>query len=136
MRNKLMFVIAAAGLLLAAAAPSWAHHAFAAEFDANKPIKFTGTVVKVDFINPHSWIHIDVKDASGKVTRWMIEGGSPNTLFRRGITRDSLPEGTQITVDGYQAKDGSNKANGRDVTYADGRKIFLSGSAPNEQPNK
>ena len=136
MRNKLTLLIAAAGLLLAAVAPSWAHHAFAAEFDANKPIKFTGTVVKVDFINPHSWIHMDVKDASGKVTRWMIEGGSPNTLFRRGITRDSLPEGTQITVDGYQAKDGSFKANGRDVTYADGRKIFLSGSAPNEQPTK
>ena len=135
MRNKSILIVAV-GLLLATVIPSWAHHAFAAEFDANKPIKFTGTVVKVDFINPHSWIHIDVKDATGKVTRWMIEGGSPNTLFRRGITRDSLPEGTQITVDGYQAKDGSNKANGRDVTYADGRKIFLSGSAPNEQPNK
>ena len=136
MRNKLMLLIAAAGLLLAAVAPVLAHHAFAAEFDANKPVKFTGTVAKVDFINPHSWIHLDVKDASGKVTRWMIEGGSPNTLFRRGITKDSLPEGTQITVDGYQAKDGSNKANGRDVTYADGRKIFLSNSNPNEGPGK
>ena len=133
MRNKLVLFIAAAGLLLAAA-PIWAHHAFAAEFDSKKPIKFTGTVVKVDFINPHSWIHMDVKDESGKVTRWMIEGGSPNTLFRRGITKDSLPEGTQITVDGYQAKDGSNKANGRDVTYPDGRKIFLSNSNPNEGP--
>jgi hypothetical protein len=135
MRNKVILLMTAV-CLIGAAIPAWAHHAFAAEFDSNKPIKFTGTVVKVDFINPHSWIHIDVKDASGKVTRWMIEGGSPNTLFRRGITRESLPEGTQITVDGYQAKDGSNKANGRDVTYADGRKIFLSGSAPNEQPNK
>ena len=134
MRNKLVLFIAAAGLLLAAVAPIRAHHAFAAEFDSKKPIKFTGTVVKVDFINPHSWIHIDVKDESGKVTRWMIEGGSPNTLFRRGITKDSLPEGTQITVDGYQAKDGSNKANGRDVTYPDGRKIFLSNSNPNEGP--
>jgi len=133
MRNKLVLFIAAAGLLLAAA-PIWAHHAFAAEFDSKKPIKFAGTVVKVDFINPHSWIHMDVKDESGKVTRWMIEGGSPNTLFRRGITKDSLPEGTQITVDGYQAKDGSNKANGRDVTYPDGRKIFLSNSNPNEGP--
>jgi len=131
-----MLLIAAASLLLAAVAPVLAHHAFAAEFDANKPVKFTGTVAKVDFINPHSWIHLDVKDASGKVTRWMIEGGSPNTLFRRGITKDSLPEGTQITVDGYQAKDGSNKANGRDVTYADGRKIFLSNSNPNEGPGK
>jgi hypothetical protein len=135
MRNKVILLMTAV-CLIGAAIPAWAHHAFAAEFDSNKPIKFTGTVVKVDFINPHSWIHLDVKDASGKVTRWMIEGGSPNTLFRRGITRESLPEGTQITVDGYQAKDGSNKANGRDVTYADGRKIFLSGSAPNEQPNK
>jgi DNA/RNA endonuclease YhcR with UshA esterase domain len=136
MRNKLTFLIAAVALLLATSAPVRAHHAFAAEFDANKPVKFTGTVVKVDFINPHSWIHMDVKNADGTVTRWMIEGGSPNTLFRRGITRDSLPEGTVITVDGYQAKDGSNKANGRDVTYTDGRKIFLSGSAPNEQPGK
>ena len=135
MRNRVMLFIAAAGLLLAAVAPIWAHHAFAAEFDAKKPVKFTGTVVKVDFINPHSWIHIDVKDSTGKVTRWMIEGGSPNTLFRRGITKDSLPEGTQITVDGYQAKDGSNKANGRDVTYPDGRKIFLSNSNPNEAPD-
>lgn len=135
MRNKAILIMTAA-CFMAAVIPAWAHHAFAAEFDSNKPIKFTGTVVKVDFINPHSWIHIDVKEPSGKVTRWMIEGGSPNTLFRRGITKDSLPEGTQITVDGYQAKDGSNKANGRDVTYADGRKIFLSGSAPNEQPGK
>jgi hypothetical protein len=135
MLNTKHVFIAAASLLLTAAT-AWGHHAFAAEFDANKPVKFTGTVVKVDFINPHSWIHLDVKDANGKVTRWMIEGGSPNTLFRRGITKDSLPEGTQITVDGYQAKDGSNKANGRDVTYPDGRKIFLSNSNPNEGPGK
>ena len=129
-------LLALAALLVSVSSHLNAHHAFAAEFDANKPVKFTGTVVKVDFINPHSWIHMDVKDASGKVTRWMIEGGSPNTLFRRGINKDSLPEGSQITVDGYQAKDGSNKANGRDVTYADGRKIFLSNSNPNEGPGK
>ena len=124
-----------AGLLLAAA-PAWAHHAFAAEFDAQKPVKLKGTVAKVEFINPHSWIHMDVKDADGKVTRWMVEGGSPNALFRRGVTKDALPQGTEILVDGYQAKDGSNRANGRDITFADGRKLFVGGSNPDEQPGK
>ena len=122
--------------LLAAASPAWAHHAFAAEFDAQKPVKLKGTVVKVEFINPHSWIHMDVKDADGKVTRWMVEGGSPNALFRRGVTKDALPQGTEISVDGYQAKDGSNRANGRDITFADGRKLFVGGSNPDEQPGK
>jgi hypothetical protein len=121
--------------LLMAAAPMWAHHAFAAEFDAQKPVKLKGTVAKVEFINPHSWIHMDVKDADGKVTRWMVEGGSPNALFRRGVTKDALPQGTEIMVDGYQAKDGSNRANGRDITFADGRKLFVGGSNPDEQPN-
>jgi hypothetical protein len=121
--------------LLAVAAPVWAHHAFAAEFDAQKPVKLKGTVAKVEFINPHSWIHMDVKDADGKVTRWMVEGGSPNALFRRGVTKDALPQGTEISVDGYQAKDGSNRANGRDITFADGRKLFVGGSNPDEQPN-
>jgi len=118
-----------------AAAPVWAHHAFAAEFDAQKPVKLKGTVVKVEFINPHSWIHMDVRDADGKVTRWMVEGGSPNALFRRGVTKDALPQGTEIAVDGYQAKDGSNRANGRDITFADGKKLFVGGSNPDEQPN-
>jgi hypothetical protein len=117
-----------------AAAPMWAHHAFAAEFDAQKPVKLKGTVAKVEFINPHSWIHMDVKDTDGKVTRWMVEGGSPNALFRRGVTKDALPQGTEISVDGYQAKDGSNRANGRDITFADGKKLFVGGSNPNEQP--
>ncbi len=121
-------------LLIVGAACALAHHAFSAEFDAKKPVKFTGRVVKVDFINPHSWIHIDVKNGDGTTTRWMIEGGSPNTLFRRGVTKDSLPEGVEIVVDGYQAKDGSNRANGRDVTFPDGRKLFLGGSGANEQP--
>ncbi len=122
-------------VIVTVAAPVWAHHAFAAEFDAQKPVKLKGTVAKVEFINPHSWIHIDVKDADGKVTRWMVEGGSPNALFRRGVNKDALPQGTEISVDGYQAKDGSNRANGRDITFADGRKLFVGGSNPNEQPN-
>lgn len=134
MRTKLAITLGIASLLMAAA-PVWAHHAFAAEFDAQKPVKLKGTVVKVEFINPHSWIHMDVRDADGKVTRWMVEGGSPNALFRRGVTKDALPQGTEIAVDGYQAKDGSNRANGRDITFADGKKLFVGGSNPDEQPN-
>jgi hypothetical protein len=127
MKTKIAFAIACIGL---AAAPVWAHHSFAAEFDANKPIKLHGVVTKMEWINPHSWIHIDVKGDDGKVVNWMIECGSPNTLFRRGLTKDSLPVGTEINVDGYLAKDGENKANGRDVTLADGRKLFLGSSNP------
>jgi len=134
MRLKLVALLGIVGFGIAAA-PAWAHHAFAAEFDAQKPVKLKGTVAKVEFINPHSWIHIDVKDADGKVTRWMVEGGSPNALFRRGVNKDALPQGTEILVDGYQAKDGSNRANGRDITFADGRKLFVGGSNPDEQPN-
>jgi hypothetical protein len=125
-----------AAVLLAAPASVWAHHAFAAEFDFNKPVKMTGVVTKVEFINPHSWIHIDVKDANGKVTSWMIEAGSPNVLFRRGVDKNSLPKGTVVVVDGFQAKDGQNRANGRNVTLADGRTLFVGGSAPAEQPGK
>jgi hypothetical protein len=132
---RLLGIAVLAGVM--AGGSAWAHHAFSAEFDSNKPIKMTGTVTKVEFINPHSWIHIDVKDeATGAVTSWMIEGGSPNTLFRRGINKDSLPKGTVIVVDGYLAKDGSKRANGRDVTLTDGRKLFVGGSNPNEQPGK
>jgi hypothetical protein len=105
-----------------------AHHAFAAEFDAKKPIKLEGTVTKVEWINPHAWIHIDVKQPNGTTETWMIEGGTPNTLFRRGVNKNSLPVGTAIVVDGYQAKDGTLKANGRDITLPDGRKLFIGSS--------
>jgi len=133
MRTKLAVVFAAAGLLLAAA-PVWAHHAFAAEFDAKKPVKLTGPVTKVEWINPHAWIHIDVKGPDGKVINWMVEGGSPNTLLRRGFTRNSLEIGTVIVVDGYQAKDGTNRANGRDITFPDGKKLFVGSSGDGENP--
>jgi hypothetical protein len=115
-------------LLLAIGAAVSAHHSFAAEFDANQPIQLRGTVVRVEWINPHTWIHMDVKKPDGAVERWMIEGGTPNTLLRRGIKKDSLPQGTEIMVDGYKAKNGSNRANGRDVTFPDGRKLFLGSS--------
>jgi hypothetical protein len=128
MRIKFAVTIAAVGLL-AMAIPAWAHHAFAAEFDANKPLKLTGTVTKMEWINPHSWIHIDVKNPDGTVTKWMIEGGSPNSLFRLGFTRESLPEGAVIIIDGYQAKDGSNRAVGANLTFSDGRRLFMGGSA-------
>lgn len=122
--KKLALVVAGAGMLLAAV-PMWAHHAFAAEFDAKKPVKLEGTVTKMEWINPHAWIHVDVKNPDGTTTNWMVEGGTPNTLLRRGFTKDSLQAGTTVIVDGYQAKDGSNRANGRDITFADGRKLFL-----------
>ena len=129
MRLKLAIGIAGIGLCLAGTAVTVvAHHAFAAEFDAKKPVEFTGTVTKMEWINPHAWIHIDVKKPDGTVEKWMIEGGTPNTLLRRGFNKKSLLPGTVIIVDGYQAKDGSLKGNGRDLTLPDGRKLFLGSS--------
>jgi hypothetical protein len=126
------FVTAA---VLAIGSPVMAHHSANAEFDTQKVITITGTLTKVENVNPHGWWSVDVKEADGKVTRCMVEGGSPNALFRRGVTKDALPQGTEISVDGYQAKDGSNRANGRDITFADGKKLFVGGSNPDEQPN-
>lgn len=110
-----------------------AHHAFSMEFDAGRPVTLSGKVTKVELINPHSWIHVEVTDASGNAVVWMVEGGSPNALIRRGVTKATIPVGSELVVNGYQARDGSNKAVGRDITFADGRELFFDGSrAPGE----
>ncbi len=114
--------------LALSSAAAWGHHAFAAEFDAQKPVKLTGTITRIEWINPHAWIHINVKDPDGKVTEWMIEGGSPNTLMRHGLTKNSVQVGVEVVVDGYRAKDGTNRANGRDITFPDGKKLFVGSS--------
>jgi hypothetical protein len=134
MRTRL-FVFVCAGVLGLSAATA-AHHSFAAEFDATKPVKFTGTVTKMLWVNPHTWIYIDVKTPDGSVEEWMIEAGTPNTLIRRGFTKNSLPPGTEVVVDGYQSKDGSRRANGRDLTFPNGKTLFLGSpgtGAPDER---
>ena len=136
MRMKLLS-LATGALLAATAAPALAHHSFAAEFDSTKSVTLDGEVVMMEWVNPHSWLHIDVKKPDGSVERWKIEGGSPSVLMRLGWNRNSLPVGTRVTVVGFQAKDGSFRANGRDITFADGSKLFVGSSgigAPDERP--
>jgi len=134
MRTKLVATLGVLALL--ATVPALAHHSFSAEYDQSKTVTLTGKMVNFEWVNPHSWIHVDVKETDGKVTKWMIEGGSPNALIRRGVTSQLLKVGMEVSVEGYQAKDGSNRANGRDITLADGRKLSVGSSgtgAPGEQ---
>lgn len=129
MLRKLAIAFAGMGLCLTLTAASVsAHHAFAAEFDANKPVAMEGTITRMEWTNPHVWLHMDVKTPDGKVERWAFEAGTPNVLFRRGFTRKSLEPGTVVKVDGYRAKDGSRRANGRDLTFKDGTKLFMGSS--------
>jgi hypothetical protein len=129
MRTKLAIVAGIMGLAMSGwASSASAHHAFAAEFDANKPVNFKGKITKMEWVNPHTWLHVDVTNDDGTKANWAVEAGTPNVLFRRGFTKDSLLPGTEIVIDGYQAKDGSHRANGRDLTFADGKKLFLGSS--------
>ena len=133
-------LVAGIGIALSSfAAPAWAHHAFAAEFDAKRPVHLEGTLAKVELINPHSWIHVTVTAPDGKVTTWMVEAGSPNVLLRRGFNKNTIPVGTKVIVDGYQSKDGSDRANGKDITLPNGQKLFLGSSgtgAPYDKQQK
>ena len=134
MRTTFSLALIAAVLLIASVTPLVAHHAFGSEFDPNRPVLLKGKVVKVEWVNPHAWIHMEVTKEDGTKEVWMIEGGSPNSLLRRGVTKESLPAGIEIVVDGYQARDYTVKrANGRNVTYPDGRKLFLASSAPDAE---
>jgi len=136
MRSKLLKVVVSAGVLMAAGLPVAAHHSFSAEFDSSKPVKLEGTVVKLEWVNPHSWLDIDVTKADGTVEHWRIEGGSPSVLLRLGWNRNSLPPGTRIKVIAFQAKDGSFRGSSRDIEFPDGRKMDLGGSGTKEGQEK
>jgi len=126
--GRIAAVIAGFVGLTLSSTQSWSHHAFGAEFDPNRPLVLKGPITKVEWVNPHAWIHVEHTNDAGDKEQWMVEGGTPNTLLRRGLSRHSLPPGTVIVVDGYQAKDRSNRANGRDITFEDGSKIFMGSS--------
>jgi hypothetical protein len=136
MRSTLTAALAAAAILAMAAGTLRAHHAFAAEFDVNKPVKMTATLDKWEMINPHSWFHVTVKDPDGTMTKWMIEGGSPNQLMRNGVTKNTIKPGTELTIEGYLSKDGMKKAVGRNFILKDGSRLFLGGSAPGQPGSK
>jgi hypothetical protein len=134
MRAKLISWIAGAGGAVVLAAAANAHHAFSAEFDNNKPVKLEGTVTKWEWINPHAWINLDVTNATGQIEKWRIEGGAPNALLRRGWTKDSLPPGTQIVVEGFLSRDGSTRASGQRITFADGKSLFVGSAGAGAPP--
>ena len=136
MHTRLMAVVASASLLTAAVPPVSAHHSFSAEFDQKKQVTLEGTVAMMEFVNPHSWLHIDVQKPDGSVERWRIEGGSPSVMLRKGWNRDSLPAGTRVKVVGFQAKDGSLRASSRDLQFPDGRRMDLGGTAPDKEPTR
>jgi len=136
MRSKLLKVVVSAGMLMAAGLPVAAHHSFSAEFDSTKAVKLEGTVVKLEWVNPHSWLDIDVTKADGTVEHWRIEGGSPSVLLRKGWNKNSLPAGTKIKVTAFQAKDASFRGSAREIEFPDGRKMDLGSSATNEEQQK
>ena len=135
MHSKLMRIVASAALLMATAVSVSEHHSFSAEFDSKKQVTLEGKVAMMEWVNPHSWLHIDVTKPDGTVERWKIEGGSPSVLFRKGWNRDSLPAGLKIKVVGFQAKDGSLRASSRSLEFPDGRKMDLGGSATTDKEN-
>ena len=134
MKTKLIIGIAVVSLL-ASALPLWAHHAFASEFDATKPLTLEGTLKKWEMINPHSWFHIDVKQPNGQTVEWMVEGGSPNSLIRLGVTKETVPIGTKLKITAYQARDGANRAVGRDFLLPNGQRLFLSQNLADVSPD-